>query len=81
MTLKERYQDAAPVGLYPMNNFGGLAILDIQDETAVCAWHYGDGYRSIRRHQVFYTYTGRAYIRKAGQRFYFDQILRTNGGY
>ena len=82
MTLKEIYRDAAPVGLYPMNNFGGLAILDIiNDEMAVCAWHYGDGYESIRRHQIFYTYTGRAYIRKAGRRYYFDQIMRTNGGY
>ena len=82
MTLKQIYQDAAPVGLYPMNNFGGLAILDIiSDETAVCAWHYGDGYKNIRRHQIFYTYTGRASIRKAGRRYYFDQIIRTNGGY
>ena len=82
MTLKERYQNAAPVGLYPMNNLGGLAVLDIQDdETAVCAWHFGDGYESIRRHQIFYTYTGRAYIRKAGRRYYFDQIMRMNGGY
>ena len=82
MTLKQIYQDAAPVGLYPMNNFGGLAILDIiGGEMAICAWHYGDGYESIRRHQVFYTYTGRAYIRKAGRRFYFDQIMRTYGGY
>ena len=82
MILKQIYRDAAPVGLYPMNNFGGLAILDrINDETAVCAWHYGNGYESIRRHQIFYTYTGRAYIRKAGRRYYFDQIIRTNGGY
>jgi hypothetical protein len=77
MTLKERYRDAAPVGLYPMSNFGGLAILDIiDDETAVCAWSYGGEYESIRRHQIFYTYTGRAYIRKAGRRYYFDQIMR-----
>jgi hypothetical protein len=82
MTLKQIYQDAAPVGVYTMNNFGGLAILDIIDEEcAVCAWHYGDGYESIRRHQIFYTYTGRAYIRKAGRRFYLDQIMKTNGGY
>ena len=80
MTLKERYQDVAPVGVYPMSNFGGLAVLDIiSDETAVCAWHYGDGYESIRQHQIFHTYTGRAYIRKAGRRFYLDQIMRTNG--
>ena len=77
MTLKQQYKHAAPVGLYPINNFGGLAILDIiSDECAVCAWHYGEGYKSIRRHQIFYTYTGRAYIRKAGRRYYLDQIMR-----
>jgi hypothetical protein len=82
MTLKETYRNAAPVGVYPLNNFGGLAVLDIiNDEAAVCAWHYGGGYESIRRHQIFYTYTGRAYVRKAGRRFYLDQIMRTNGGY
>ena len=82
MTLKQIYQDTAPVGVYPMNNFGGLAILDIiNDEIAVCAWHYGNEYENIRRHQIFYTFTGRAYIRKAGRRYYFDQIMRTNGGY
>lgn len=81
MILKNYYKDAAPVGVHPMNNFGGLAVLDIiDDETAVCAWHYGDGYESIRRHQIFYTYTGRAYIRKRGRRYYFDQIMK-NGGY
>ena len=76
MILKNYYKDAAPVGVYPLNNFGGLAVLDIIDgETAVCAWHYGDGYESIRRHEIYYTYTGRAYIRKAGRRFYLDQIM------
>ena len=81
MVLKEIYQDAAPVGVYPLNNFGGLAVLDIiDDKTAVCAWQYGDGYESIRRHQIYYTFTGRAYIRKRGHRYYFDQIMK-NGGY
>lgn len=80
MTLKNYYRHAAPVGVYPLNNFGGLAILDIiNDETAVAAWSYGEEYENIRRHQIFYTYTGRAYIRKAGRRFYLDQILRVHG--
>ena len=82
MILKHHYKNAAPVGVYNICNFGGLAILDIiSDETAVAAWHYGDGFESIRRHKILYTYTGRAYIRKRGQRYYFDQIIRTNGGY
>lgn len=80
--LYKQYESAAPVGVYSLNNFGGLAVLDIQDdETAVCAWSFGDGYKSVRRHRINYTYTGRAYVRKDGRRYYFDQIIRINGGY
>lgn len=82
ITLKHYYKNAAPVGVYAICNFGGLAVLDISDdeESAVCAWSYGDGYQNIRRHKIQHTYTGRAYIRKNGRRYYFDQIIRTNGG-
>jgi hypothetical protein len=78
--LKHFYRDAAPLGVYPMCNFGGLAILALEHDTAIAAFNLGEGYRQIRRHKISYTYTGRAYIRKNGQRFYFDQIIRTNGG-
>lgn len=81
MTLKERYKNAAPVGVHTMNNFGGLAILDIDGEKATAAYNFGDGYKQIRRHNIYYTFTGRAYIRKSGRRYYFDQILKLNGGY
>lgn len=77
MTLKERYKNAAPVGLYTLCNYGGLAILSIEDEKAVAAFNFGNGYEQIRNHTIFYTYTGRAYIRKNGRRYYFDQIIRT----
>ena len=77
MTLKERYKNADPVGLYTLCNFGGLVVLDIDDEKATAAFDFGDGYQQIRRHTIFYTYTGRAYIRKNGRRYYFDQIMRT----
>lgn len=76
--LYKQYSDAAPVGVYPLCNFGGLVILDILgDEQAVAAWSYGDGLQGIRRHQIYTTFTGRAYIRKGGRRYYFDQIIRT----
>ncbi len=79
LPLYKQYENAAPVGVYTLSNFGGLAILDISSdgETAVCAWHFGDGYQKIRRHKIYHTYTGRAYIRKNGTRYYFDQIIRT----
>lgn len=77
MILKNYYKEAAPVGVYPINNFGGLVILDIiGDSSVIAAWSYGDGFKSIRRHQIYYTFTGRAYIRKAGGRYYLDQIMR-----
>lgn len=77
MTLKEKYKNADPVGVYVLNNFGGLVILDMDGETATAAYHFGEKYEQIRRHQIYYTYTGRAYIRKNGRRYYFDQIMRT----
>ena len=81
MTLKEKYKNADPVGVYTLCNFGGLVILDIEDEKATAAYHFGEKYENIRRHKIHYTYTGRAYIRKSGRRYYFDQIMRMNGGY
>lgn len=79
--LYKQYENAAPVGVYVLSNFGGLAVLHISDdgERAVCAWDFGTGYQKIRRHKVHHTYTGRAYIRKNGTRFYFDQIMRLGG--
>jgi hypothetical protein len=47
----------------------------------VAAFNWGTGHQKIRRHQIHSTYTGRLYIRKNGTRFYFDQIMKTNGGY
>lgn len=74
--LYKQYENAAPVGVYHLCNFGGLAILAVDDEKAVAAFNFGDGYSQIRCHTIFYTYTGRAYIRKGGRRYYFDQIMR-----
>ena len=77
MTLKEKYKNAAPVGVYVLCNSGGLAILSLDDEKAVAAFNFDGEYSQIRTHSIFYTYTGRAYIRKNGRRYYFDQIIRT----
>ena len=77
--LYKRYENAQPVGVYPMTNCGGLAVLDILEAegTAVAAFHWGDGYQQTRRHRIQYSSSGRAYIRKQGCRYYFDEIMRT----
>ena len=77
MILKHYYKNAVPIGTYPLCNFGGLAILAIEDRQAVAAFNFGEGYKQIRRHTIYCTYTGRAYIRKNGRRYYLDQIIRT----
>ena len=77
MTLKERFKNTDPIGIYTLCNFGGLAILDIDGDKATAAYNFGEGYKQIRRHTIYYTFTGRAYIRKNGRRYYFDQIIRT----
>lgn len=76
--LYKQFENAAPIGIYTMSNFGGLVILEIDDaaEIAVAAFAWGDGYRNIRRHKIHYSALGRPYIRKKGTRFYFDQIMR-----
>lgn len=81
MILKHYYRNAVPIGTYPLCNFGGLAILAVEGEQAVAAFNFGEGYKQIRRHNIYYTYTGRAYIRKNGRRYYFDQIMRASGGF
>jgi len=76
ITLKQQYANAAPVGVYTLCNYGGLVILSLEGDQATAAFDFGNGYENIRRHTVYYTYTGRAYIRKGGRRYYFDQIMR-----
>lgn len=76
MILKHYYKNATPLGVYTICNFGGLAILAMEAETAIAAFNWGDGYKEIRRHRIHYTNAGRAYISKRGRRYYFDEIER-----
>lgn len=80
--LYKQYENAQPVGVYTMCNTFALVILDIdeRDEIAITAWcnhSRGREYGNIRRNRINYSPTGRAYIRKGGTRFYFDEIMRT----
>jgi hypothetical protein len=76
--LYKEYEKTAPVGVCCMSNHGGLEILHIDDreEIAVACFNWGTGRQMIRRHKIGWTESGRAYIRKQGYRFYFDQIAR-----
>lgn len=79
MTLKELYKNRQAVGTYTLCNWGGLEILDIiygLDDKAVACFNFGCGRTDIRKHKIYTTTAGRAYIRKNGTRYYFDQIMK-----
>ncbi len=78
MPLYKKYAETKAVGYYCMSNWGGLEILDLNDECAIAAFNFGGVRQQIRRHKVCYTnaYESRPYIRKQGRRFYLDQIMK-----
>ena len=77
--LYEKYAETAAIGYYAMGIFGGLEILDIIhgiDNYAVACFNFGTGRQKIRRHKVYSTPAGRNYIRKEGDRYYLDEMMR-----
>ena len=74
MVVKQ-YENTKPVGVLPLSNWGGLEILERNCEEAVACFNFGHGREMIRRHKIIYTANGRAYIRKAGRRYYFDMMI------
>lgn len=78
MPLYKKYADTEPIGVITLCNWGGLEILDIEygiDDYVIACFNYGNSRLEIRRHKVMYTPAGRAYIRKHGVRYYYDQML------
>lgn len=66
------------IGVYPMSNFGGLAIVSVDPASDTCysCFDFGEGPQNLRRTQIYYTNSGRAYIRRYNRRYYFDEIMR-----
>lgn len=80
MTLTERYAKAATIGYYGMNNFGGLEILEYQygiNDYVIACFNFDGGRQNIARHKLYTTPNGRYYFRKAGTRYYLDEMMRT----
>ena len=79
--LYKRYAETRAYGVYPMCNFGGLEILNVYCDDdmvdyAVACFNFGTGRQKIRRHKIQVSESGRAFIRKEGVRYYFDQIMK-----
>lgn len=77
--LYKKYAETRACGVFPLNCFGGVEILDIQcgiEDYAVACFNFGTGRYKIRRHKIQTSESGRAFIRKEGERYYFDQIMK-----
>lgn len=79
MALYKQYAETKAIGVIPMNNFGGIEILDIIhgiEDYAVACFNFGTGRQQIRKHKIYYTAEYRPHIRKQGTQYYLDQMMR-----
>lgn len=76
MPLYKQYENTKPIGVFTLCNFGGIEILNIIDDYVIACFNFGTGRQQIRTHKIYYTTSGRAYIRKQGNRYYFDEFMR-----
>ena len=69
------------IGVYPLCNFGGLAIVSIDPASDTCysCFDFGNGPENYRRTQIYYSNSGRAYIRRYNRRYYFNEIMKLEG--
>ena len=80
--LYERYKETRPIGVHTITNTFGLLVFEPLEEDRydcelVSAWSTMEGCHGYHRHQISYTPSGRAFIRKGQTRFYLDEIMRT----
>lgn len=85
--LYRQYADTKPVAVYPMSNWGGVEILEIDGiekngkKAVIAAYNFGSR-QKIARHTIFWQMPPvdkpgdvRAYIRKGNRRIYFDECM------
>lgn len=72
-------KDYKPLAIYPVCNFGGLAIMEIEDgcDTYVyVADNYGDGYKNLTKNKIYYNGQGKPYFIRYRKRYYLDDFLK-----
>ena len=65
-----------PIGIQAFSNFGGLLIYQINNDTCVSAFNFGNGVEGIRETSIHYSKSGRPYIIRYQKAYYFDEIMR-----
>lgn len=68
--------DYKPVGVLPLSNFGGLAIMEIKNDHVYVCDNYGDGYKNITKNIIKYTQYGKPFFRRFKQVWYISEFMR-----
>lgn len=78
--MYKRYSNIMPIGSVQLSNTFGILFyepdeLDKYDCDYVCSWHNGENEWGFHKHKVYYTNSGREYIRKGSLRVYLDEVI------
>ena len=74
--LYKYVNETRPAGVLALSNVFGLALFDISGDECIAAWHNGETYTGAHRHAIYYSLSGRPFIKKGGRRWYFDEFMR-----
>ena len=70
--------DYKPVGVLPLCNYGGLAIMEIEhgiDDYVYVMDNYGE-YKNLTKNVIKYSRKGNPYFIRRGQRYYLSEFMR-----
>ena len=73
-------KDFKPMGVMALNNFGGLAVMEIEhgiDDYVFITDHYGRGYENITKNKVRYNAKNEPYFIRNGHRWYLKDFMKT----
>lgn len=79
ITLKEKYENTAAIAYYGLNAFEALEVLDIEygiKDKLIACFNWGTGRKMIGKHTVETAADGRTFIRKCGEKYYLDEMIR-----
>lgn len=64
------------IGVYTLNNFGGLVVLDISDEKITTGFSFGDGVKNIYTSPIKYNDNGEPFLTRYGADYFLSDIMR-----
>lgn len=79
--MYKKYELEKPIGAISLSNTFGLLIFNPDEEDKyscdlIVAWCNTESTWDYRKHKIYYSDSGRAYIRKRSMCIYLDEVIR-----